>query len=246
MVGEFLKEEYPEQLKWKTKNLSTRATNLQLFLELPYKLKKVLSILTQGSSVPLQQRRPMISLTALGKVLPAGEKRWSFLCSALLKCGPEELGPVLGILERGQQRATKIMKGLLWGKAERAGTVQPGGGSGISLTSIDTWRESARKMDPVRGAQCQDRRQWAQRGTQQIPSKHQAALLCCAETEPSYRLPRGCGVPSLETFSSHLDMGLGTLLWASLLSRGWGKWSQRVLPASVVLGFWCPSKDHKS
>lgn len=38
-------------------------------------------------------------------------------------------------------------------------------------------------------------------------------------TEQWHRLPRGCGVPSLEAFSSRLDVGLGTPLWVSLLSR---------------------------
>lgn len=70
------------------------------------------------------------------------------------------------------------------------------------------------------------------------PSEHLAALLCCAVLEHLQKLPRACGVSSLETFRSHLAMGLGPLLWVSLLKQGWaGQMTQRVLPASAVLEF---------
>ncbi len=38
-----------------------------------------------------------------------------------------------------------------------------------------------------------------------------------------HRLPRGCGVSSLEIFQSRLDVALGTLLWVSLLEQGLGR-----------------------
>ena len=34
---------------------------------------------------------------------------------------------------------------------------------------------------------------------------------------------RGCGMFSFEISRSHLDVGLGTLLWVSLLERGLGQ-----------------------
>ena len=70
-------------------------------------------------------------------------------------------------------------------------------------------------MEPGSCQQCsvQDRRQQAQGD----PSEHLAALLCCAVIEHWHRLPIGCGVPSLETFRSHLDMG--TMLWVFLLEQ---------------------------
>jgi len=34
---------------------------------------------------------------------------------------------------------------------------------------------------------------------------------------------RGCNDSSLEIFRRHMDMGLGTLLWESLLGRGWSR-----------------------
>ena len=37
-----------------------------------------------------------------------------------------------------------------------------------------------------------------------------------------HRLPRGCGVSSLELSRSRLAMGLGTLLWVVLLEQGLG------------------------
>ena len=36
-------------------------------------------------------------------------------------------------------------------------------------------------------------------------------------TEHWHRLPRGCGVSSLEVSRSRLAVGLGTLLWVALL-----------------------------
>ena len=38
-----------------------------------------------------------------------------------------------------------------------------------------------------------------------------------------HRLPRGCGVSSLEMSKSHLDMGLGTLLWVFQLEQQLGQ-----------------------
>ena len=59
-------------------------------------------------------------------------------------------------------------------------------------------------------------------------------------TEHWHRLPRGCGVSSLEVSKSRLAVGLGTLLWVALLQRGWDWETQRALPASAMLGFCCP------
>jgi len=56
-------------------------------------------------------------------------------------------------------------------------------------------------------------------------------------TEHWHRLPRGCGVSSLEVSRSHLAVGLGTLLWVALLQRGWDWGIQRALPASAILVF---------
>jgi len=48
------------------------------------------------------------------------------------------------------------------------------------------------------------------------------ALLAVQVTEQQHRLPRGCGVSSLEISSSHLDMALRTLLWVARLEQGLG------------------------
>ena len=54
------------------------------------------------------------------------------------------------------------------------------------------------------------------------PSEHQAALPCCAVPKHWHRLPRGCGVSSLEVSRSCLDVGLGTLLWVAITGAGVG------------------------
>lgn len=48
-----------------------------------------------------------------------------------------------------------------------------------------------------------------------VPSACQAALLCCAVPESWQRLPRGCGISSLE-----LPMGLGPALQGSAGAEG--------------------------
>jgi len=60
--------------------------------------------------------------------------------------------------------------------------------------------------------------------TQEVPSEHQEALLCCADDGALARVAqRGCGVSSLEISRRHLNVGLGTLLWGSLLEQGLGQ-----------------------
>lgn len=49
------------------------------------------------------------------------------------------------------------------------------------------------------GGQCQDKRPWAPTGPTEAPPEHFCAVQA---TEPWHRLPRGCGVCSLETFRS--------------------------------------------
>ena len=79
---------------------------------------------------------------------------------------------------------------------------------------------------------CQERRQRAQTGTQEVPSDHQKHFCAVQVTEQWHRLHRGCGLSSLEIFQSHLDTALGTLLWVSLLEQGL---EQRYLPISTIL-----------
>ena len=45
--------------------------------------------------------------------------------------------------------------------------------------------------------------------------------------EPWHRLPTGCGVSSLETFRSRLDVVLGTLISVSLRGHGWHRVAYR-------------------
>lgn len=77
------------------------------------------------------------------------------------------------------------------------------------------------------GAQCQEKRQWAQTRTQEAPFEHQKALLCCVwVVEHWNRLPRDVvEFLSWGIFKRCLDMVLGTLLeqrfnrWTSCQSQ---------------------------
>lgn len=53
------------------------------------------------------------------------------------------------------------------------------------------------------------------------------ALLCCAGDRALAQAAGGCGVSSLDTFSSLLAMAPGILLWVALLQRGWVRGTQR-------------------
>lgn len=46
---------------------------------------------------------------------------------------------------------------------------------------------------------------------------------------------RAYRVSSLKIFKCHLDMGLGSLLWVSLGSRGWPRWTSGVLCHLMIL-----------
>ena len=80
------------------------------------------------------------------------------------------------------------------------------------------------------GAQCQEKRQRAQSGKQEIPAKHQETLPYCAD-ERALR----CGVSSLEISKPRLDMALGTLPWVSMLEQGLDQMDLRSQPAFASL-----------
>jgi len=82
-----------------------------------------------------------------------------------------------------------------------------------------------------------DRNQLAHPGAQEAPSEQQEHCCAVQVMEHWHRLPRGCGVSSLEVSRSCLAVGLGTLLWVALLQRGWDWGTRRALPASAMLGF---------
>jgi len=83
-------------------------------------------------------------------------------------------------------------------------------------------------------AWCQDKRPWAQTGTQEVPSKHEAALQRCAGgwalTQLAVKSP-----PWRSPEAAWLAVALSTLLWGSLLGWGLDRGTQRALPASAML-----------
>lgn len=87
---------------------------------------------------------------------------------------------------------------------------------------------------PVSGAQPQDQRHWAQTGAQEVPSDHQAALLCCdrAQVHKGYMVSSEISRPTWMCCWAPCSL---YLCW----SRGWARGTQRPLPASAHLSFFC-------
>jgi len=96
--------------------------------------------------------------------------------------------------------------------------------SGNQWWSVESWTGSCQSSFPNLGDSMilrGDKRQWAKTGALEVPSEHQKALLCYAGVRALAQAAwRGWGVCSLNTFGSHLDTVLGTLLWVSLLEQG--------------------------
>lgn len=132
----------------------------------------------------------------------------------------------MGKLEKVQCKATKMLKSpehLSYGESLRElGLFSLEECSGRTLsTCISTWRGVQRRQSQTlfSGAHCQEKRYWAQPGTQMVPSDHQAALLFCGGVGALAQGSRGCQVSFLEVFRSHLGMSLGTLFWVALLEQ---------------------------
>ena len=90
---------------------------------------------------------------------------------------------------------------------------------------ISEWRvQRAQRQAFVSGAQCQNKRYWAQTGTQEFPSDHQEALLYCVGDGALVQMVhRACRALSLEIFKRCFDKILVTLLWVSVLVQGLGQ-----------------------
>ena len=82
-------------------------------------------------------------------------------------------------------------------------------------------------------SQGQDKRQWAQTGTQEVPSEHHEAFLSCmGDSVLAEVAQRGHGISSLEIFKSCL--GLRTLLQVALMEpKDWTRWPPEV-PANLI------------
>ena len=83
----------------------------------------------------------------------------------------------------------------------RAGTVQPGE------------EKTEDRQAFLSDAQRQDKRQWTQTGTQEVPSDHEEAFACCLVDGALAKVAHGGGgLSALVVFKSHQDMVLGALL----------------------------------
>lgn len=72
------------------------------------------------------------------------------------------------------------------------------------------------------GAQCQDKRPWAQKGTEEFPSEHQQTLFHC-EVERAQVAQRGCGGFLLGNTQEVLTHGPGQSAVGSPASPGSGQ-----------------------
>ncbi|KAK4815071.1 LOW QUALITY PROTEIN: hypothetical protein QYF61_015355 [Mycteria americana] len=125
----------------------------------------------------------------------------------------------MDILERVQQRATKMMKGR-----EHLSCEERLSQLGLfslekrrlreDLISVYKYLKGGCKEDGARlFSVSRDQRQWAQTETQEVPSNTRRRFFTLRVTEHWHRLPREVvESPSLEIFKSHLDMVLGSWL----------------------------------
>lgn len=106
-------------------------------------------------------------------------------------------------------------------KGKRAGTVQQRreGLEGILSLNINTWREGVKKSQaPFRGAQWQNKGQWAQTEIQEFPSEHQETFFYCVGNQALAQSAQWvCGVPILGHSQKPSGRGpVAMLVWGRL------------------------------
>lgn len=81
---------------------------------------------------------------------------------------------------------------------------------------------------------CQYKRHWVQAGTEKVTSEHQEALLYHVDNWALAQVAHtGCGVSSLDTFKTHLD--LTCFVWPCLIQGVGPGGLQKCLPTSAIL-----------
>lgn len=174
---------------------------------------------------------------ALGKASPAGQERWSCPTTQWHRSTWSVVsGSGLPVQDRpGRTRKSpaegyKTVQGtgtsLLWGEAESCDCSAWGRG-GWRGSCQRVWTAEGRVQRGLSralssGAQRQDRRHRAPAGTQEVPTKHQAALLCCAGDSTGTGCPeRPCSLQLWRSSKATWTWSWAVLLWVPLLSRGW-------------------------
>lgn len=134
----------------------------------------------------------------------------------------------MDVLERVQQRATKILKGLEYLCCEKRLrelgllSLEKRRLRGISLMCRNTQRgcnmDRARLFSVVPSTRARDNEHKLEHTRLPLSTRQ----CCCAVqvTEHWHQLPRGCGISFIEIFKSCFEVGLSTLLWVLLLKQG--------------------------
>jgi len=74
-----------------------------------------------------------------------------------------------------------------------------------------------------------------QSGTWEVPSEHQAALLCCAVAGALAQAAQRLWGLLPGDMQKLPGCGPGTLLGCSCWDRGWARWTQRAPPSSAAV-----------
>ena len=161
-------------------------------------------------------------LSCIRRSIASCGRRWSCTGECCVQVWALQYKRDMDVLERVQERAVKMIKGqehlFPWGKAERAGTVQPGEEKAQGdLIHVYKYRMGGNEED---GARLFPVMPSARTRGSEHKLKHRRFSLNIRKrfftvrvTEPRHRLPREVvESPSLEILKSHLDMVLGSWL----------------------------------
>lgn len=168
--------------------------------------------------MPLLLKSLTVSWIALGKISTANAGRWTLSYNWAL-VGPHECWVHLWA-SPGQER-WKVTTGLqhLSSEGRLRELEREEKAQGVLISEYKYLREGVKNTQPFFFSHwCPGPVQEEQTGTREAPSGHREALNYSVGDEALARLAQKvCGVSSLEVC---LDVGLGTLLWMSLLEQG--------------------------
>jgi len=199
----------------------------------------------RARNAPLQQGRPPASWAALGRTLPAGRKRWSFLSTQRQEYAPGVLGSP--VLQRHRHAEGSPVKGreddweletFLRGEAEWPGITHSGEEKAqqssywnVEMSNREWGREIRAWLSSILH---QQERQWATTEIDENPFKHRKTLFfqwVCSDT--------GMGCPD-RLWNVH-----GRRYWKAIWTQSWAACSRwPCLSNGVGLGYLKRSLHH--